>query len=118
MIAKALELSGDIVDNSVYKQAILVVRNEVRKGTPISSVLSLSPEIFPPVFIQMALVGEKTGSLGTSLMNIANFYQKEVERGIANFLAILEPALILILGVVVGGMMLAILMPLYQIIGL
>lgn len=118
MIAKALELSGDIVSSSVYKQAILVIRDEVRKGTPISSVLSLSPEIFPPVFVQMVLVGEKTGSLDTSLMSIANFYQKEVERGTANLLAVLEPALIMVLGMVVGGMMLAILMPLYQIIGL
>ncbi len=118
MIAKALELSSDIVSSSVYKQAILVIRDEVRKGTPISSVLSLSPEVFPPVFVQMVLVGEKTGSLDTSLMNIANFYQKEVERGTANLLAILEPVLIMTLGLVVGGMMLAILMPLYQIIGL
>jgi len=118
MIAKALELSGDIVSSSVYKKAILVIRDEVRKGTPISSVLSLSPDVFPPVFVQMVLVGEKTGSLDTSLMNIANFYQKEVERGTANLLAILEPVLIMTLGMVVGGMMLAILMPLYQIIGL
>jgi len=116
LITKSLELSADIVDNEVYKQAILVVRDEVRRGTPISSVLALSPEIFPPVFVQMALVGEKTGGLDDSLMNIAKFYQKEVERGITNALAFLEPALILVLGLVVGGMMLAVLMPLYQVI--
>lgn len=118
MIAKALELSSNIVGNAVYKEAIMVVRSEVRKGTPISSVLSLSPEIFPPVFVQMTLVGEKTGGLSDSLMSIGKFYQKEVERGITNFLAILEPVLLMVLGVVVGGMMLAILMPLYQIIGI
>ncbi len=116
MITKGLELSADIVGSAVYKQAILLVRDEVRRGTPISSILSLSPDIFPPVFVQMTLVGEKTGGLDNSLMNIANFYQKEVERGINNLLKILEPALIIILGVVVGGMMFSILMPLYQVI--
>ncbi len=116
LITKSLELSADIVGNEVYKQAILVIRDEVRRGTPISSVLALSPDIFPPVFVQMTLVGEKTGGLDNSLMNIAKFYQKEVERGITNALAFLEPALIMILGLVVGGMMLAVLMPLYQVI--
>ncbi|MCP6718321.1 MAG: type II secretion system F family protein [Patescibacteria group bacterium] len=116
LITRSLELSADIVGNEVYKQAIFNVRDEVRKGTPISSVLALSPEIFPPVFVQMTLVGEKTGSLDNSLMSIAKFYQKEVERGITNALAFLEPALIMVLGLVVGGMMLAVLMPLYQVI--
>ena len=116
MITKALELSADIAGNSTYRKAILLVRDEVRKGTPISSVLSLSPELFPPVFVQMILVGEKTGGLDSSLMSIANFYQKEVERGIENVLSILEPVLLIVLGLIVGGMMLSVLMPLYQVI--
>jgi len=116
MITKSLELSADIVGNVVYKQAILSIRDEVRRGVPISSVLSLSPDIFPPVFVQMTLVGEKTGGLDDSLMSIAKFYQKEVERGIDNFLAILEPVLLIVLGLIVGGMMISILMPLYQVI--
>ncbi len=116
MITKALELSADIAGNAVYRKAILSIRDEVRKGTPISSVLSLSPEIFPPVFVQMVLVGEKTGGLDNSLMHIAKFYQKEVERGIENVLSILEPVLLIILGLIVGGMMLSVLMPLYQVI--
>jgi len=116
MITKSLELSADIVGNAVYKQAILSIRDEVRKGIPISSVLSLAPDIFPPVFVQMTLVGEKTGGLDNSLMSIAKFYQKEVERGIDNFLAILEPVLLITLGLIVGGMMISILMPLYQVI--
>jgi len=114
MIAQALELSADIVGNIAYKEAIIAARDEVRKGVSISSVFSLYTEIFPPVFIQMTLVGEKTGSLDTSLTNIASFYQREVERGIDNVLGVLEPALIIILGVVVGGLMMSILMPMYQ----
>jgi type IV pilus assembly protein PilC len=114
MITKAIELSSDIVGNTQYKKAMVVARDEVRKGVPVSSVLALYPEIFPPIFVQMTLVGEKTGSLDTSLLNMAGFYQREVERGIDNILSILEPVLIIGLGGVVGGLMLSILMPLYQ----
>jgi type IV pilus assembly protein PilC len=62
----------------------------------------------------MVLVGEKTGTLDTSLMQIANFYQKEMERTIDNLLTVLEPALIVILGFIVGGLMISVLLPLYQ----
>jgi len=114
MIAQALELSAHTIGNSIYQEAILKARDEVRKGIPISSNLSLFPEIFPPVFIQMILVGEKIGALDVSLMNIANFYQREVGREVDSLISILEPVLIIILGVIVGGMMLSVLMPLYQ----
>jgi len=114
MIAQALELTAYTVGNSIYQKAILKTRDEVRKGIPISSILSLFPEIFPPVFIQMILVGEKTGVLDASLMQIANFYQREVGRDVDSLISILEPLLIIILGVIVGGIMLSVLMPLYQ----
>lgn len=113
-IAQALEIVGDIIGNVSYKEVILKTREEVKKGEMISSTLSRVPELFPPVFIQMVLVGEKTGTLDTTLMHIVDFYQKEVDRTIDNILAILEPALIIFLGFIVAGLMLSILMPLYQ----
>ena len=115
-IASALQTVGEIVGNTRYKEVIFDARDKVRKGEPISSVLARAPEVFPPVFIQMTLVGEKTGTLDSTLMNIVNFYKKEIDRTIDNLLSILEPALIVILGVVVAGLMLAILVPLYQMI--
>lgn len=116
-LARALEISGDIVGNTVYKEAIFQTRDGVRKGEPISSILSRFPEIFPPVFVQMTSVGEKTGTLDKTLLEIVSFYQKEVDRAIDNFLTILEPALIIFLGVVVGGLMAAVLIPLYRVVG-
>ena len=116
MITQALELTANTLGNSIYKKAILSARDGVKKGMPISSVLSIFPEIFPPVFIQMTLVGEKTGTLDTSLTHIANFYQKEVERNIENILNVLEPGLIVVLGIIVGGLMFSVLMPFYQVI--
>ena len=117
-IAQALETVGDIVSNTAYKEVIFKTRDEVRKGVPISSVLSRHPDLFPPVFIQMVLVGEKTGTLDSTLMNIVEFYQKEIDRIIDNVLSVLEPVLILILGLVVAGLMLSILMPLYRMIAI
>jgi len=117
-IAQALETVGDIISNTAYKEVIFKMRDEVRKGVPISAVLSRNPDLFPPVFIQMVLVGEKTGTLDSTLMNIVDFYQKEIDRMIDNALSILEPVLVLVLGLVVAGLMLSILMPLYKMIAL
>ena len=116
-IAQALEITGDIVGNTVYKEIIFAARDEVRKGEPISSVLSRYPEFFPPVFTQMTLVGERTGTLDKTLMDLVSFYQKEVDRGVENLLSVLEPLLIVFLGGIVAGLMVAILMPLYKMTG-
>jgi len=113
-IAEALQTVGEIVGNRCYQEVIFEARDRVRKGEPISQVLSEAPEVFPPVFVQMVLVGERTGTLDTTLMNIVNFYKGEIDRTIDNLLSILEPVLIIILGVIVAGLMLAILVPLYR----
>jgi len=116
-IAQALEITGDIVGNTVYQEIIFAARDKVRKGEPISSVLARYPEFFPPVFTQMTLVGERTGTLDKTLMDLVSFYQKEVDRGVENLLSVLEPLLIVFLGGIVAGLMVAILMPLYKMTG-
>ena len=113
-IARALEITGEIVGNTVYKEIIFKARDEVRKGEPISSVLRREPGVFPPLFCQMTLVGEKTGTLDKTLLDVVDFYQKETDRAVESLLSILEPALIIFLGLVVGGLMISVLMPLYQ----
>jgi len=115
-IAQALEIVGEIVGNTAYQEVVFETRDEVRRGVPISSVLARSPDVFPPVFIQMTLVGERTGTLDTSLMHLVEFYNKEVDRAVESLLSIAEPVLILVLGVIVAGLMLSILLPLYKMI--
>ena len=115
MITQAIELAAEVVGNINYKEALLSVQDGVKKGMPMSSVLSSFPELFPPIFIQMTMVGEKTGNLDESLMRVSNFYQREVGESITKMLNLLEPALIIFLGVVVGGLMFSILMPLYEV---
>jgi len=113
-IAKALEITGSVVGNVCYKEAIEKTTQDVRKGEKISSGLKKYPDLFPPVLTTMVLVGEKTGSLDTALMNIVKFYRMEIDRELNNLLRLLEPLLILILGAGVGIMIGAILIPLYQ----
>jgi len=116
-IVQSLEITGDIVGNSVYQKIILKIKEEVKKGRTISSVLSGYPASFPPLTVQMVLVGEKTGTLSKTLEDIATFYQQEVERGIDNLLSILEPVLIVFLGLVVGFVVMAVFIPMYQMMG-
>jgi len=113
-IAKALETSGDVVGNSVYTAIISQARDGVRRGESIASIFESYPNVFPPVFTQMVTVGERTGTLSTTLMDVVDFYQKEVDRMVGGLLSLLEPVLVVFLGLVVAGIMAAILLPLYQ----
>lgn len=113
-IVQALDITGRIVGNSVYAEIIEEAKIEVQKGNQISTVLQKYPAEFPPVFTQMVFVGEKSGSLDKTLSNIVSFYQKEVDRTVEAFLSIVEPALIVFLGLVVGGLLASVLLPLYQ----
>jgi len=113
-IAKALEISGAVVGNICYQEAISETNENVKKGKRISDGLKKYPELFPPMFTTMVLVGEKTGTLGETLANVVGFYQSEVDRGLDNFLRILEPLLIMIMGGGVGILIASILLPLYS----
>jgi len=113
-ISQALAVVSDVVGNTSYQEVILKVKDKVGAGEAISSVLVQHPELFEPIFIQMVLVGEKTGTMDKTLMDLVLFYQKEIDTSTANIIAILEPLLIIFLGIVVGGLILAILMPMYD----
>lgn len=113
-IAQALEITGRVVGNNAYQKVIMNTRNKVRRGEAISTVLSQHPDLIPPLVVQMVSVGEKTGTLDSTLMHVVDFYEKEVERFSENLLNLLEPILIIILGVIVGGIVLTVFMPLYQ----
>ncbi len=114
-IVQALEITASIIGNSVFEKVIYHTRDEVRKGETMSSVLRRYPEVISPLFLQMIVVGEKTGGLEKTLGNVVDFYQKDVDRGLDEFIKLLEPILIIVLGLVVGGLMAAVLMPIYSI---
>lgn len=116
-ISRALEITGNIIGNSVYKKIIIRIKSRVVQGESISSVLTEFPEYISPLFSQMTAVGERTGRLDTSLMNIVSFYQKEVDVAVNNLASIIEPLLVVLLGVMVGALVISVFVPIYQIIG-
>ena len=117
-IASALEITGDVVGNSVYQEIITDIKEEVRRGEKISKVMARYPDEFPPLVTQMVNVGERTGTVDKSLMNVVNFYQKEIDRSIDNLLSILEPMLVVFLGLIVALLMASVLLPMYKMTGI
>lgn len=114
-IMQALEVVAKAVENKVVAQAIDSVRSSIREGESIALPMQASG-LFPPMVVQMTAVGEETGTLDTMLGKVADFYDAEVETTLAQLTSILEPLLIMFLGFVVGFIVLAFYMPLYQLI--
>lgn len=116
-INKALEITKNTVGNFVYKNILTEVEERVSDGEKISSVLVKYPDYAPPFVVQMIQVGEETGTLDKNLMEIVNFYNKEIQRAIATFTALLEPILIIILGTGVALLAVSVISPLYGVLG-
>ncbi|MDO8655198.1 MAG: type II secretion system F family protein [bacterium] len=117
-ITQSLEISAAIVGNSVYEQIIEESKDSISHGTQISSTLQRHPKEFPPLFTQMLQVGERAGNMEETLLAVARFYQQEVDRTVDSLLSLLEPLLIVTLGLGVGFLMAAVVLPLYQIGGM
>ncbi len=113
-ITQALEISGSTIGNSVYAEAIAQAKRMVSEGDSISNSLEQYRREFPPIFTHMVRVGEKSGSLEETLASVSQFYQKEVNRTLDVLLALLEPLLIVFLGLGVAFLMAAVVLPLYQ----
>ncbi len=116
-INNALKITKDTVENFVYKQILAETEERVSEGEKISHVLVKYPKLVPPFVVQMVQVGEETGKLDKNLMEIVNFYQKEIGRTVANFTALLEPVLIIFLGAIVAVLAISIIEPLYGALG-
>ena len=112
-ITQALQITSEVVGNDKYRDIMLEAKEDVRKGDPVSSILKRYPQFISPLFYQMVVVGEKTGTIDTSLINVVSFYQGEVNRALDDFIKLLEPILIVVLGLVVGGLMASVLLPIY-----
>jgi len=115
-IVKALIIVGDIVDNSVYKKIIVKASEEVKTGGVMSGVFLKHSE-FPPILGKMIKVGEETGKISEVLKNISAFYEQEIDRMTKNMTALIEPILIVVLGIGVAILVFAILMPIYSLTG-
>ena len=112
-MVRALEITADVVDNDVYKEILLKSAESVKGGNQISGVMSKYEEV-PSIMIQMFKVGEETGKLGFILDTMARFYQREVYDAVDTLVDLIEPAMIVLLGVGVGILLTSVLVPIYN----
>ena len=114
-MVKALEVTENIVGNTVYKEIVAQTKQDVKEGKDISESLQQHPTFFPSLVTQMIIVGEKTGEMEKILNSVVKFYRDEIERSMESYIKIAEPALIILLGVVVGGLVMSVLLPIYNV---
>jgi len=115
-ILDGLQITARTAGNSIIEDAIMATRKSVEEGKTISEPLG-DTDVFPPMVVQMIAVGEQTGALDTMLSKIADFYEDEVDVAVAGLMKLLEPVLIAFLGVAIGGIVIAMYMPMFALIG-
>ncbi|PIV64313.1 MAG: pilus assembly protein PilC [bacterium (Candidatus Ratteibacteria) CG01_land_8_20_14_3_00_40_19] len=113
-ILNALEIVGKTSGNKVVERTISDARKNIREGEPISEPLNKSG-VFPPMITQMIAVGEETGSLEEMLSKAADFYDAEVDAAVSGLTSLIEPVIMVVLGVVIGGIAVAMLLPIFKI---
>ena len=114
-ILDGLEITAKTAGNRVIQDAIMASRASIAGGDTIAAPLQKS-QVFPPMVISMISVGEQTGGLDEMLSKIADFYDEEVDAAVSGLLSLLEPMMIVFLGVVVGGMVVAMYLPIFDMI--
>ncbi|MFH1380358.1 MAG: type II secretion system F family protein [bacterium] len=112
-ILQALDTVAKTSGNKVIEEAILKAREAIREGERIADPLRKS-SIFPPMVIQMIAVGEETGNLDTMLSKIADFYDQEVDVAVKGLTSMIEPIIIVVMGVIIGSIVIAMFMPMFE----
>jgi type IV pilus assembly protein PilC len=112
-ILDGLSIVSRTSGNKTIETAILKARSSIKEGETIAEPLNRSG-VFPPMVIQMISVGESTGALDSMLSKIADFYEEEVDVAVANLTSLLEPFLMMFLGVVIGGVVISMYLPIFQ----
>ncbi len=115
IIVEALEITANTLDNLVYQEEVRKIAEGVRRGEPLSKYLISDSKLFPAIFSQMIMVGENTGKLDESMLFLSSFYESEMDESTKTMSNVLEPGLLLLMGVVVGFVALAIITPIYKI---
>ncbi len=113
-VVHAVEIAASVVGNKVYEELLLTVASDVRTGIPLSTAMGKHPEM-PSIMVQMVKVGEETGEVGNILQTLAAFYKREVDNAIETLIGLIEPAMIILLGLGVGGLLVSVLMPIYDV---
>lgn len=115
-IVEATEITSETCGNLMYQEALKDAAEKIKTGTPLSEILNEYSNIFPPMVTEMVMVGERSGEIDQLLNELSNFYGDEVDKTMKNFTQIIEPVIILVLGLAVAGMAVAVIMPMYSLV--
>lgn len=113
-ILNSMEISAKASGNKVIEDVVIAMRDDITAGKSLTEVLKSRPELFPPIFIQMVNVGESTGATDDMLNKVSDFYDEEVDTAVANLMNMLEPALIIFLGITIGFIVISLYLPIFK----
>lgn len=113
-IVEATGITSQVLGNVRYREDLEMVAEDLKKGVNLSESLAKFPGHFPPMVVQMIMIGEQSGQTEQMLIELSNYYESEVDNTMKNFSTIIEPIIILILGAAVAGIAVAVIMPMYS----
>ncbi len=116
-IVRAIDITGEVVGSIVYKDILKEVGEGVKAGLTLSGAFEKHMDFIPGIMIQMVQVGEETGSLGNILKTLTDFYKREVDDAVDTLVGLIEPVMIVVLGLGVGILLVSVLMPIYNLAG-
>lgn len=116
-IVRAIDITGEVVGSLVYKEILVNVADGVKSGLALSAAFQKHGEFIPGIMIQMVQVGEETGSLGAILKTLTDFYKREVDDAVDTLVGLIEPVMIVVLGLGVGILLVSVLVPIYNMAG-
>jgi type IV pilus assembly protein PilC len=111
---ESLDIAANASTNLVIKESMIDIKRGVFSGEPLSKLFEKSSSIFPPSFIALVSVGEKTGNMEEMYGSIANYYEGEMDVTIARLTSMLEPIMMVFMGITVGGILVAMYTPMFQ----
>ena len=111
---RALEITAAVVDNEIYQRILTEAVEGVKAGSSMSQTFAKYPKEIPAILVQMLQIGEETGEMGSILERLAKFYEREVNSAVDTLVALIEPALIIALGLGVGFLLASVLLPIYN----
>ncbi|MFH1188797.1 MAG: type II secretion system F family protein [bacterium] len=115
-VSQALEIAGQTIGSVVYRDILMLIAEDVRRGEMLSSSLATHEHYFPPMVSQMVAIGEKTGRLEELLGRVASFYMREVDSLVNNLVELVQPILMIVIGILVGLLFASILKPIYGLV--